>query len=42
MIADEDYVPDIRKTEKDLKWEPQYADTDMIVEAYRNYITQGK
>lgn len=38
MIADEDYVLDISKTEDELDWEPQYNDKDMIIDAYKNYI----
>ena len=38
MIADENYVLDISKTERELGWEPQYADTDMIVQAYQEYM----
>lgn len=38
MIADEDYILDISKTEEMLSWEPQYNDRDMIVEAYEDYI----
>ena len=38
MIADEDYILDVSETEKDLGWTPEYADSDMIIEAYRNYI----
>ncbi|MDN0033670.1 NAD(P)-dependent oxidoreductase [Oscillibacter valericigenes] len=37
MIADEDYILDITKTERELSWEPQYNDQDMIVEAYEEY-----
>ncbi|MDD3569485.1 MAG: NAD(P)-dependent oxidoreductase [Lachnospiraceae bacterium] len=37
MIADEDYILDISKTEEELDWEPQYSDKDMIVEAFNNY-----
>lgn len=37
MIADEDYILDISKTERDLGWRPQYNDEDMIVQAYEDY-----
>lgn len=37
MIADEDYILDISKTERELHWVPQYADTDMIIQAYKEY-----
>lgn len=37
MIADENYILDITKTERELKWAPKYADHDMIVEAYEGY-----
>lgn len=40
MIADENYILDISKTEKELSWHPRYADQDMIVEAYQEYIKQ--
>lgn len=39
MIADEDYILDISETEKELSWNPKYADKDMIVEAYQNYVS---
>jgi len=42
MIADENYILDISETEKELEWEPQYADSNMIVEAYRNYLMTYK
>ncbi len=38
MIADEDYILDISKTEKELNWAPKYEDTDMIIQAYEEYI----
>ena len=37
MIADEEYVLDIKDTECDLSWHPQYNDEDMLKEAYRMY-----
>lgn len=37
MIADENYILDISKTQQDLGWEPQYADSDMIIDAYKDY-----
>lgn len=37
MIADEDYILDISETVAELGWQPQYADMDMIVEAYQDY-----
>ena len=39
MIADEEYILDISKTEEDLGWTPKYNDADMIKEAYRIYKT---
>lgn len=36
-IADENYIVDIEHTKKDLDWEPQYNDTDMLYEAYEYY-----
>lgn len=41
MIADENYILDVSKTEKELLWTPKYADKDMIVEAYQEYIKQS-
>lgn len=40
MIADENYILDISKTEQELGWEPKYNDSDMIIEAYRNYMKE--
>ena len=37
MIADEEYILDISKTERDLDWHPRYKDEDMLKEAYRMY-----
>lgn len=37
MIADENYILDISKTQEDLGWQPQYADGDMIIDAYMNW-----
>lgn len=37
MIADENYILDISKTQEDLGWQPQYADGDMIIDAYKNW-----
>ncbi|MDR3002493.1 MAG: NAD(P)-dependent oxidoreductase [Fibromonadaceae bacterium] len=37
MIADEEYILDISKTEKELNWTPKFNDADMIKEAYRIY-----
>lgn len=37
MIADEEYILDISKTEKDLDWSPIYNDEDMLKDAYRDY-----
>ena len=37
MIADEEYVLDITETKKDLGWQPQYNDADMLAEAYKIY-----
>ena len=41
MIADEEYILDITETKKDLGWQPQYNDADMLTEAYRMY-REGK
>ena len=40
MIADEEYVLDISKTERDLDWHPKYNDADMLQEAYKMYRHQ--
>ena len=37
MIADEEYILDITETEKELGWQPQYNDADMLAEAYKMY-----
>ena len=37
MIADEEYILDISETKKDLDWQPQYNDADMLAEAYKMY-----
>lgn len=37
MIADENYVLDISKAERDLDWHPKYCDTDMLCAAYRSF-----
>lgn len=37
MIADEEYILDITETKKDLGWQPQYNDADMLAEAYKMY-----
>ena len=37
MIADENYILDISKTKDALGWAPQYADSDMIVQAYKEW-----
>ncbi len=42
MIADENYLIDISETKKDLAWSPQFNDTDMMVEAFRNYKRHGE
>ena len=38
MIVDENYILDISKTEQELGWQPEYNDSDMIIEAYRDYM----
>ena len=40
MIADEEYILDITETEKELGWQPQYNDADMLAEAYKMYKTK--
>ena len=37
MIADEEYILDITDTKKDLAWQPQHNDADMLTEAYKMY-----
>jgi dTDP-glucose 4,6-dehydratase len=37
LIADEEYILDITETKKDLAWQPQYNDADMLAEAYKMY-----
>ncbi len=37
MIADEEYILDISKTEEELNWKPKYNDEDMLIEAYKMY-----
>lgn len=37
MIADENYVLDISKTEEDLDWHPKYSDSDMLCAAYKSF-----
>lgn len=38
MIADEEYIVDITRAQRELKWEPKYNDLDMILEAYNQYV----
>ncbi len=40
MIADENYILDISKTERELQWEPKYEDKAMIIAAYEEYMVQ--
>ena len=42
MIADEEYILDITETKKDLAWQPQYNDADMLAEAYKMYKESKK
>jgi dTDP-glucose 4,6-dehydratase len=42
MIADENYILDISETEKDLDWLPEHSDQDMIIEAYKEYVTHKR
>lgn len=37
MIADEEYILDIRKTVEELDWNPKFNDSDMIYQAYKEY-----
>ena len=37
LIADENCVRDTQKAKRDFGWSPKYHDSDMLVEAYREY-----
>ncbi len=37
MIADENYLVDISKTERELGWSPLYSDDDMLMASYSTY-----
>lgn len=37
LIADENCVRDTKKATRDFGWEPKYHDSDMLIEAYREY-----
>ena len=37
MIADENYIIDISETQKDLGWQPQFNDEDMMLAAFNEY-----
>lgn len=41
MIADENYILDISKTEQQLQWSPKFTDDSMIIEAYKYYIDEN-
>lgn len=36
-IADENYIVDISKTQKELGWQPKFSDNDMLYQAYDYY-----
>ena len=38
LIADEDCVLDVSKAERELGWQPNYRDKDMLVTAYEEYV----
>jgi dTDP-glucose 4,6-dehydratase len=38
-IADHDFVNDIEPTMRMLDWQPKYSDLDMMVEAYRRFLS---
>ena len=38
MIADEQYIVDIEQTMRLLEWQPLDSDSDMILEAYEEYV----
>ncbi len=37
LIADEDCILDVSRAERELGWQPQFRDEDMLWEAYREY-----
>lgn len=37
MIADENYIIDISETQKDLGWQPQFNDEDMMLAAFNEF-----
>lgn len=37
-IADCQYIVDIRSTQEELGWNPQYSDGDMLLAAYKQYL----
>ena len=37
-IADCQYIVDIRSTQEELGWSPQYSDGDMLLAAYKQYL----
>lgn len=41
-IADVDYLLDTSSTEKDLGWNPKFNDTDMMKEAYQEFLEKYK
>lgn len=42
MIADENYIVDVSKTENDLGWKPDYQDDEMIYQAFKEYKNRLK
>lgn len=42
MIADENYIVDISKTENELGWKPDYQDDEMIYQAFKEYKNRLK
>lgn len=42
VLADKDFVLDIRAAEQALAWEPRYDNQRMLIEAYDCYVTAGE
>lgn len=42
MIADEQYIVDIARTMELLEWQPRESDSDMLLEAYEEYVRNLK
>jgi nucleoside-diphosphate-sugar epimerase len=42
MIADENYLVDIARAQRELDWAPFYTDSDMIIEAFLHYMSMPR